>query len=234
MPIPVGLHPGSGGIHNIEKQYGIWGGIDGDVILEDASKYQVYDNTNKKMDKNGDKIMSVKNELDNFFERFLAAYQKTEDGLPKRPRRKDVDQAVYVGEADNAGWCRWRPLAYGKEETFIKLLETYGIEGNRDIIEYFSTYHFLGFNVNYKKRGIGIDGVDPRDEYRSLKRIMEAYTDSNGRVTHIVIGTEAKVDYSVVVEIKTGIVKFVDDENGKMRKIAPSLEEFIKGWEPRV
>ena len=51
------------------------------------------------MDKNGDKIMSVKNELDNFFERFLAAYQKTEDGLPKRPRRKDVDQAVYVGEA---------------------------------------------------------------------------------------------------------------------------------------
>ena len=46
------------------------------------------------MDKNGDKIMSVKNELDNFFERFLAAYQKTEDGLPKRPRRKDVDQAV--------------------------------------------------------------------------------------------------------------------------------------------
>ena len=42
--------------------------------------------------------MSVKNELDNFFERFLAAYQKTEDGLPKRPRRKDVDQAVYVGE----------------------------------------------------------------------------------------------------------------------------------------
>ena len=32
MPIPVGLHPGSGGIHNIEKQYGIWGGIDGDVF----------------------------------------------------------------------------------------------------------------------------------------------------------------------------------------------------------
>ena len=32
--------------------------------------------------------MSVKNELDNFFEKFLAAYQKTEDGLPKRPRRR--------------------------------------------------------------------------------------------------------------------------------------------------
>ena len=48
MPIPVGLHPGSGGIHNIEKQYGIWGRDRWRCILEDASKYQVYDNTNKK------------------------------------------------------------------------------------------------------------------------------------------------------------------------------------------
>jgi hypothetical protein len=37
-----------------------------------------------------------------------------------------------------------------------------------------------------------------------------------------------------VVEIKTGIVKFADDDKGKMKKIAPSLEEFIRGWEPRV
>lgn len=37
-----------------------------------------------------------------------------------------------------------------------------------------------------------------------------------------------------MVEVKTGVVKFVDDEKGKMRKIAPSLEEFIKGWEPWV
>ena len=34
MPIPVGLHPGSGGIHNIEKQYGIWGGVDDSVFSE--------------------------------------------------------------------------------------------------------------------------------------------------------------------------------------------------------
>lgn len=31
-----------------------------------------------------------------------------------------------------------------------------------------------------------------------------------------------------MVEVKTGVVKFADDEKGKMRKIAPSLEEFIK------
>ena len=32
MPIPDGLHPGSGGIHNIEKLLGIWGRVDGTVF----------------------------------------------------------------------------------------------------------------------------------------------------------------------------------------------------------
>ena len=51
------------------------------------------------------------------------------------------------------------------------------------------------------------------------------------RVTHIQIGVEETFDYSVVVEVKTGEVKLINDDNGKMRKIAPSLEEFISGLE---
>lgn len=178
--------------------------------------------------------MSVKNEMDMFFEKFLKKYEETAVGLPRCPKRKNIDQTIYIGETDSEGYSKWKPIPYGRDESFLRLLEIYGIESNRDIIEYFSTYHFLGFNINYKKSRIAISGVDPRDGYRSLKQIMEAYTDLNGKVTHFVIGVESKVNYSVVVEIKTGIVKFADDEKGKMRKIAPSLEEFIKGWEPWV
>jgi len=43
------------------------------------------------MDESEDKIMSVKKELDSFFERFLEAYQKTEDGLPRRPMAKNAE-----------------------------------------------------------------------------------------------------------------------------------------------
>lgn len=186
------------------------------------------------MDESEDKIMSVKKELDSFFERFLGAYQKTEDGLPKCPRGENVDQAVYVGEPSDSGWCRWKPISYGKEETFIKLLETYGIEKNTDIIEFFSAYHFPGLDIIYNKRKMGIRGVDPRDEYRLLKQVIHAYTGQDGKVTHIFIGTDRKVGYSIVVDVKTGIVKFVDEDNGKMRKIASTLEEFIRGWEPYV
>ena len=178
--------------------------------------------------------MSVKKELDSFFKRFLEAYQKTEDGLPKCPRGKNVDTAVFVGEPSDSGWCRWKPISYGKEETFIKLLETYGIEKNTDIIEFFSAYHFLGLDIIYNKRKMGIRGVDPRDEYRLLKQVIHTYTGQDGKVTHIFIGTDRKVGYSIVVDVKTGIVKFVDEDKGKMRKIASSLEEFIRGWEPHV
>ena len=178
--------------------------------------------------------MSVKKELDSFFERFMEAYQKTEDGLPTLPMRKDRNQAVYVGEPDEDGWCRWKPIPYGDEEAFLKLLEMHGIKKNQDIVDYFTSYHFLGFDIKYNKKGIGISSVDPRDEYRSLKQIIDAYTDQDGKITHIFIGTEVKMNYSVVVEVKTGIVKFADDDSGKMRKIASSLEDFIRGWEPWI
>lgn len=82
---------------------------------------------------------------------------------------------------------------------------------------------------------MGIRGVDPRDEYRLLKQVINAYTNQDGKITHILIGTDRKVGYSIVVEVKTGIVIYIDDEeNKKMRKVASSLEEFIRGWEPRI
>ena len=34
MPIPQDLHSGGGGVHNVEKQLGIWGGVDDSVFSE--------------------------------------------------------------------------------------------------------------------------------------------------------------------------------------------------------
>lgn len=181
--------------------------------------------------------MSVKKELDSFFERFMEAYQKTPDGYPKLPMRKDIDQAVYVGEPNSGGWCRWKPIPYGDEEAFLKLLETHGIGKNADIVEYFSAYHFLGIALKYKKyknKIIGIYMVDPIDEYRSLKRCIHSFTDSDGKIPYLPIGSDQRTGLDIVVEVKTGSVKIADYETGKKRKIASSLEEFIRGWEPWI
>lgn len=178
--------------------------------------------------------MSVKKELDNFFERFLKAYQDTEEGLPTLPWGEDCDQAVYVGEPNDNGWCRWKPIPCGEEEPIIRLLESYGIEKNTDIVEYFSSYHFLELDVIYKKKEICIGTVDPRDGNQSLKEDMDSFTNPDGKITYLPLGSDESTDLDIVVEVKTGIVKIADFETGKMRKIAPSLEEFIKGWEPDV
>lgn len=67
-----------------------------------------------------------------------------------------------------------------------------------------------------------------------MKRVIDAYTDQEGKITHILLGTEQNSDDSVVVEVKTGIVKLANYETGKMRKIASSLGEFIQEWEAVV
>ena len=99
------------------------------------------------------------------------------------------------------------------------MLEIYGIEKNEDIVEYFSTYYFLRIDIKFKNYLISINSVEPKDEYKSLRRKIDAYTDSNGKITHIPIGVEQqKANYNVVVEVKTGVVKFADDEKRKNEK----------------
>ncbi len=175
--------------------------------------------------------MSVKEELDIFFKKFLEKYKETPQGLPKIPRRKDIDQTIYVGEIDSAGYCRWKPIPFGKKDNFLRLMEVYEIEENDDIVEYFCSYYFLGFDIKYGNYLIGTRDVEVLDGYKRLKRVIDAYKDQNGRITHIPIGVEQNSDNTVVVEVKTGIVKIANDDTGKMRKISPSLEEFIRGWE---
>lgn len=178
--------------------------------------------------------MSVKNALDKFFIEFLDKYQETSEGLPRVPRRKDINQTIYVGDSDSNGYSKWKPLLYGQKENFIHLLETYKIEENDDIVQYFCSYYFLGFDVRYKKYLIAIKAIEVLDDYKRLRRIIDAYTDQEGKITHIMLGSEQNSEDTVVVEVKTGIVKLAKYETGKMRKIASSLEEFIQGWETVV
>lgn len=178
--------------------------------------------------------MSVKSALDDYFKAFLEKYQETTGDLPITSRRKDINQIIYVGDDDSTGHCRWKPVLYGQEKDFLRFLENYGIEKNDDLVEYFCSYYYLRIRVMFKKRSIAIRTADVLEGFKRLQRIIDAYTDQNGKITHIGIGIDQILNYTIVVEIKTGIVKYVDDETGRMRKIASSLEEFIRGWETIV
>ena len=85
-----------------------------------------------------------------FFEKFLKKYEETAVGLPRCPKRKNIDQTIYIGETDSEGYSKWKPIPYGRDESFLRLLEIYGIEKNEDIVEYFSTYYFLRIDIKFK------------------------------------------------------------------------------------
>lgn len=179
--------------------------------------------------------MPVKEEIGKLVEDLAKAYEDTYEGLPLNPLRKDIDQIIYVGEPDASGWCKWKPIKQAQNAEFLILLKTLDIEPNLDIIEYFTSYYFLTFSIKYKSYVIRLNDIAPEVNLKRLKEKFENFRDnSDGKIKHIPIGLEVGVGHSVVIEVKTGIVKFFDSENGKTRKIASSLREFLNKSEPIV
>lgn len=179
--------------------------------------------------------MTVKEELGNLLEKLMKGYETTSEGYPLSPRKKDVDPILYIGEPDTSGWCKWKPLEQTFNEEFLLVINVLNIEINQDVVEYFTSYYFFNFDVKFKSYVIGINDIAPGDKLKRLKMRLESFRDNrDGKIKLIPIGMEEGIGHSVVVETKTGIVKLFDSENGKMRKIASSLHEFLKNSEPIV
>lgn len=179
--------------------------------------------------------MSVKKELDIFLKKLLKLYEATPEGLPLCPRRKDIDQIIYVGKPDDSGWCKWKPIEQKTNEKFLSLMNMLKIDISDEIIEYFTSYYFLSVDLKFKSYIIGLSEVAPGDEFKRLKERIERYKDEyDGKIKYIPIGVEEEQGYSVVIEVKTGIIKFADFDKRRMRKICSNLQEFIKNSEPII
>ena len=178
--------------------------------------------------------MSVKEELDHFFDKFLKEYSLTPNGLPTAPRRNDVDQSIYVGEADKGGWCKWKPIRQPKNKDFESLLDFYHIKKNNDIIEYFSTYFFSNIDAIFKSHKILLSANMP-DGFKRLKRILDGLQDGDtGTITYIPIGIEHPRGYTIAIDVNKGAIVHIDDETEKKRKIAPNLASFLHELDPDI
>lgn len=187
------------------------------------------------MEKCEDKTMTVKEELGILIEKLIKGYEATSSGFPLNPKRKDINPIIYIGEPNGSGWSKWKPIKQTPNDEFLTLLNILNIEANQDIIEYFTSYYFLTFSIKYKSYVIRLNDIAPEVNFKRLKMEFENFRDDrDGKIKYIPIGLEVRVGYSVVVEVKTGLVKFFDSENGKTRKIATSLQEFLKNSEPKI
>lgn len=187
------------------------------------------------MEKCEDKTMTVKEELEILLEKLIKGYEATSGGFPLNPKRKDINPIIYIGEPDANGWSRWKPIKQTPNDEFLSLLESLNIEANQDVTEYFTSYYFLAFSIKYKSYVIGLSDIAPEAKIKRLKMKFENFRDNrDGKIKYVPIGVEGGIGYSVVVEVKTGLVKFFDSENGRTRKIATSLQDFLKNSEPII
>ena len=179
--------------------------------------------------------MTVKEELGNLLEKLMKGYEITSEGYPLSPRRKDVDPILFIGEPDSSGMCKWRPLAQTSNEEFLSIMNMLNIEINQDVLEYFTSYYFFTFSIKSKSYNIALTSIAPGDKFKRLRMKLEGIgCIHDGKIEYIPIGVEESIDRTVVIETKTGVVKILNEETGKLRKIAPSLQELLKNSEPVV
>lgn len=179
--------------------------------------------------------LSVKIALENYFDKMLEGYNKTSQGFPMRPKRNLVKDEIYIGEKDEDGWCRWRPIKKNIKSEFDEIEKFLKIDINEDIKEYFNSYWFLELEGTFKKRNINLQEVIPGKELDNfilqLKEYVEYY---QGDTKYIPIGMDDNSEFLIVVENSTGIIKKENIETGKRRVLAKNLCELINNLEPTI
>lgn len=179
--------------------------------------------------------MSIKNALEKYFKDLLEGYSETADGFPIIPKRKDVDPMIYVGEPDEEGWCRWKPIIKDKMHDLKEIEEENKLELHLSIREYLNSFWFLKIKAKFKNYKISMHSVEPNRELNPFKELLKGYKlEHNNELKHIPLGSEMKIGYLIVVDNETGEVKFEDYDKSTFKTIAGSLEEFILSLEPII
>lgn len=179
--------------------------------------------------------MSVKVALDKYFKEMIKEYAKTKQGLPMRPKRVIGNESIYVGECDDEGWCRWKPIEKNEINNFEELEELFQIKFNKDIKEYFNSYWFLELEGKFKKKDITLEVVVPERELEMFQKKLIGYKEAhNNELKYIPIGMEEEHGYLIVMENSTGKIKIENHDKGTFRTIANNLEELLTILEPSI
>lgn len=179
--------------------------------------------------------MNIENAMEKFFKLMLEGYENTSQGLPMVPK-VDVNRAeIFVGEIDDEGWSRWKPMKKDTKEEFEIIEKLLKLTINNDIKEYFNSYWFLQLEGTFKKKDINLEPVIPGKELNNFKDKLQGYIEAHdGDTSYIPIGTEDDSGYLIVIENDTGIIKIENHDTGKFRTIAKSLYELINELKPSI
>lgn len=179
--------------------------------------------------------MGVKIALSKYFEQMIKEYNKTKQKLPMAPKKKLKYSEIYIGESDEEGWCKWKPVEKNKINNFDQIEDILGININKDVKDYFNSYWFLRLDGEFKKKSINLEAVIPGEELDKFFKKLVGYKKAhNNEMKYIPIGMEEERGYLLVVENSTGKIKLENHDKGTFRTICANLEELITNLKPSI
>ena len=179
--------------------------------------------------------MNINNVMKDFFDNMITGYEKTSQGLPMAPKIKVNNNDIFVGEVDEEGWSRWKPIKKDNKEKFEEIEELLNSSLNRDIKEYFNSYWFIQLEGTFKKKDISLQPVIPGAELKQFTQKLKAYIESHdGNTKFIPIGSEDDTGFLILLENDTGKIVKENYEKGSIKVIADSLSELINKLEPTI
>lgn len=173
--------------------------------------------------------------MGNFFEKMLTGYKKTSQGLPMAPKVEVNDNRIFIGEVEEEGWSRWKPIIKDYEEEFEEIEKLLNADVNKDIKEYFNSYWFIQLEGTFKKWDINLQPVIPGVELKEfVKKLKEYIEEHNGNTNYIPIGSEDDTGFIILLENRTGRIMKENYETGSIRTIAENMCELIDNLKPTI
>lgn len=179
--------------------------------------------------------MNIKYVMGEFFEKMLMGYKKTSQGLPMAPKVEVNNNEIFVGEVDEEGWSKWKPIMKSEEEEFSEIEKILSTDINKDLKEYFNSYWFIQLEGKFKKRDIELQPVIPGAELNEFTKKLKGYIEAhNGNSEYVPIGSEDDTGFLILLENNSGKIVKENHETGSIKVIAENMCELISNLKPTI
>jgi SecY interacting protein Syd len=170
----------------------------------------------------------VKDLLKSKLDQMIESWKSAQGSNPKMPWDPDIDQRIYVGDADEEDWIEWKPLPKDDSRRLADIAPDLA-PFLPSLEHYFADWWFLSLEGKLSGHMLSLvpnrPGVDPDAFLDSVRRHRAG---SSTGLQFTPIGIDNASSLQVVISNGDGRI-FIDDwERNEQSLIASSLDDLLQ------
>lgn len=167
----------------------------------------------------------VRDALGRFFDGFDAI---ADQDLPSLPIPDGATPEIFVGDANDEGWVKWRPMVKTEVFDLSELERNAKFEVHASVKQYLNAWWFGYLNVQFRQYHFEIDPIIPGNYKAAFLQQLLGYRRAHeSRIDYIPIGMEVERGLLLVVRNSSGEVCVEDYEAGSYEVLCKSLPAFF-------